>query len=86
MSLVLQQEDLEDVDQMLHSLGLKPNDIPKEIFYETLNIGQPDREFDVWMKSSVERFVAQGYPLDPGDLVVLDETEEPLLHKLNQEY
>ena len=80
------ETDLEDVDQMLHSLGLKPNDIPKEILYEKLNIGQHDREYDVWIKSSVERFVTRGYPLDPGDLVVLDETEEPLLHELNADY
>ena len=80
------ETDLEDVDQMLHRLGLKPNDIPKEILYEKLNIGQHDLEYDVWIKSSVERFVTRGYPLDPGDLVVLDETEEPLLHELNADY
>lgn len=80
------EEDLEDVDQMLHSCGLKPSDVPKEMLYRNLYIAEPDREYDVCAKSTVERFVARGYPLDPGDLVVLDETKEPLLHGLIEDY
>ena len=78
-------EGLKEIDRLVESLGITPRDIPKELCYERMGFGMDGRDWDVWCKSAIDSLIARGYPIDPNDLIIVDEEQEPALQRIIQE-
>ena len=72
---------INDLDRML-AFGYNPRAVSKKRLYGDLNIGQVNREFDVYAKSTFDALVTRGFAFDEADLFVLDERMEPALKGL----
>ena len=44
--------------------------------------GTDGREWEVWCKSSLDSLISRGYPIDPEDLIVVDDSKEPALQRI----
>lgn len=80
----ISSEDLRTIDGLVESLGISPGDISKSFFYERMRFGTEVRSFDIWCKSTVDSLIARGYPIDPKDLIIVDEEQEPALQRIIQ--
>ena len=82
----ISSEALREIDGLVLSLKINLSDIPKDLFYERMSFGTKDagREWDVWCKSTVDSLIARGYPIDPKDLIIVDEEQEPAIQRIIQ--
>ena len=76
---------LEEIDDLAKSLRIRPCDIPRELFYKYMCFGDDGREWDIFCQSTVDNLIARGYPIDPKDLIIVDETKEPALQRIIRE-
>ena len=81
----ISSEALRKIDYLVESLQIRPHDIPRDIFYEKMSFGVDGRQWDVYCKSTVDSLIARGYPIDPNDLIIVDETKEPALQRIIRE-
>ena len=77
----IKTSDLINVDRLI-AIGFDPRVVSKERLYERLNIGEDNRDDDVFAKSTFDALVARGFALDEADLIILDERMEPALKDL----
>ena len=80
-----QKGALKRLDQLI-SFGFDPKVAPKAAVYDAFLIGEIDREYDVFAKSTFDALVSHGFCLDAADLIVLDEKVEPALKGLPSFY
>ena len=78
----ISSEDLRNIDELVESFGIDPRDIPKDLLYERMRFGTDGRNWDVFCKSTIDSLIARGYPIDPADLIVVDEEQEPALQRI----
>ena len=78
----LKMHELSELDRLM-SFGFDPMAITKERLYEELEIGEDDRQYDVYAKSTFDALVARGFAFDEADLIVLDERMDPALKDLS---
>ena len=81
----ISSEALREIDYLVESLQIRPHDIPRDIFYEKMSFGIDGRQWDVYCKSTVDSLISRGYPIDPNDLIIVDETKEPALQRIIRE-
>lgn len=62
--------------------GFDPKCISREDLYYSYNIGAARREFDIFVKATFDALVSRGFALDENDVIVLDETKEPVLAEI----
>lgn len=80
----IRSEDLRKIDGFVLSLKINPSDIPKDLFYERMSFGAEGRDWDVWCKATIDSLIARGYPIDPKDLIIVDEEQEPAIQRIIQ--
>ena len=80
----ISSEGLREIDRLVESFGINPRDIPKKLLYERMWFGILGRNWDVWCKSTIDALIARGYPIDPNDLIIVDEEQEPSLQRIIQ--
>ena len=62
--------------------GFDPRSISQEDLYDGFDIGNEIRNYDVFAKATFDALVSQGFAFDENDVIVLDETKEPILSKI----
>ena len=62
--------------------GFDPKCISREDLYYSYNIGAARRRFDIFAKATFDALVSRGFALDENDVIVLDETKEPVLAEI----
>ena len=80
----ISSEGLREIDRLVESFGITPSNIPKGIFHERMSFGTEGRNWDVWCKSTIDSLIVRGYPIDPNDLIIVDEEQEPALQRIIQ--
>ena len=80
----LDREGRKKVDQLI-ALGFDPKSVSHRRLHDEMNIGEKDRAFDVYSKSTFEFLVSRGFPFYEADLILLDEAKEPALKKQSRE-
>ena len=56
----------------------------KKLFYKKMCFGRDGRQWEVFCKSTVDSLIARGYPINPNDLIIVDEEQEPALQRIIQ--
>ena len=74
-------EALKRLDDLIGA-GFDPRSISQEDLYYRYNIGAEMRTFDVFAKATFDALVSRGFAFDENDVIVLDETKEPVLSKI----
>ena len=77
----LTKKALEQLDDFI-AFGFDPSAISKEDLYERMDIENIWRGENVFTKSTVDALVSRGFAFDENDLIVLDETKEPVLSEI----
>ena len=72
---------LERLDDLIGA-GFDPRSISREDLYSRYQIGTERRTYDVFPKATIDALVSRGFAFDEKDLIVLDETKEPVLSKI----
>ena len=75
--------NLNYLDRLI-SVGYDPKTISKKDLYNGMHLGEDERTFDAFAKTTFDALLARGFALDEADLIVLDERMEPALSGLSK--